>query len=247
MTHISEHIWQTSIASWPEELLALALPCQQINIGADDLSLLAAWAAGQTLDNEMLSDDFSTDLGTALEACPEGAHLRYDLCSLKLGPRPPQIVNTRGFQQIAMRANARVASLLMAHQTQRFPLSLYVFAWQQMPPWSEFRVFIKERRVIGISQYHHDRAFAEMAQILPALRPALVPFSNALLQALHMEDVVADIFVEMDTSGRAHIRLMELNPFLQRTDPCMFSWKNGGDFDGSIRYRSQDGNGHPYA
>lgn len=37
--------------------------------------------------------------------------------------------------------------------------------------------------------------------------------------------------------SRFRTTLTELNPFIQRTDPCLYSWKNGCDFDCGLRYR----------
>lgn len=60
-----------------------------------------------------------------------------------------------------------------------------------------------------------------------------------LIPMLHIEHVVADIAVTYQ-DGNFNVFLIELNPFIQRTDACLFSWSNGGDFNGRIRInRSQ--------
>jgi hypothetical protein len=35
--------------------------------------------------------------------------------------------------------------------------------------------------------------------------------------------------------------LVELNPFDFATDPCLYRWSRGGDFDFAYRYRAADG------
>ncbi|SFA62819.1 protein of unknown function, partial [Paracoccus halophilus] len=109
--------------------------------------------------------------------------------------------------------------------------------WHDIPLWSEFRIFIRDRRVIGISQYHHQSGFAEIPANERAIKASLSDFCRDLLDALHMETVVADVFVERQDNGSFKTTLIELNPFIQRTDPCLYTWKNGGDFDGGFRYR----------
>ena len=36
------------------------------------------------------------------------------------------------------------------------------------------------------------------------------------------------------------VELIEINPFFEMTDPCLFDWRGGGDFDRTFRYKSLD-------
>jgi hypothetical protein len=54
----------------------------------------------------------------------------------------------------------------------------------------------------------------------------------------HVDDVVFDVFLDVKYGGldsSIDVRLMELNPFIPKTDPCLFDWSVEGDFDGSLR------------
>lgn len=98
--------------------------------------------------------------------------------------------------------------------------------------------------MIGVSQYQHQSSFPDISANEYAIKASLSDFSRDLLDALHTETVVADVFVERQEKGRFRTTLIELNPFIQRTDPCLYSWKNGGDFDGGFRYRAAEAHTH---
>ncbi len=59
-------------------------------------------------------------------------------------------------------------------------------------------------------------------------------------EATHLDDVVFDVFVTMKQKGPVRVwevKLLEINPLLPMTDPCLFTWIGGGkDFDGSFRF-----------
>ena len=183
------------------------------------------------------SDEFRSDLDTVLSQYPDGAHLRLNLCSFKRGPQAPRIHDAAGFEAVLARQNYRVYSVLKATVDRELDIQLFAFPWRDIPPWSEFRIFIRDRRVIGISQYHHQTSFPEISAGERAIKASLSDFCRDLLDALHLGSVVADVFVERQENDRFRTTLIELNPFIQRTDPCLYTWKNGGDFDGGFRYR----------
>jgi len=62
------------------------------------------------------------------------------------------------------------------------------------------------------------------------------------LEAIHLDDVVFDVFVKSRTVGNETVhetKLVEINPFSETTDPALFDWRGGGDFDGSVRFRAE--------
>ncbi len=250
MDSVGRHIWNTSISEWPDSVFDLCLPFQQIDISKNDLDALIVLSGGiisgqDRSDTLGLSDDFISDFDAVLSAHPAGAHIRFDLCSLKLGSTSPRIFTTSAFLASVSRGRERISSTLSSAAIEKKDAHLFIFPWHNIPPWSEFRLFIRDRKVVGVSQYHHQKAYPEIQENLEAIKASLIPFSRRLIDALHMDTVVADVFVEQQADDSFKTTLIELNPFIQRTNPCLYSWQNGGDFDGDIRYRKLRYN--PYA
>nr|WP_255569827.1 cell division cycle 123 family protein [Actibacterium sp. 188UL27-1] len=117
------------------------------------------------------------------------------------------------------------------------PVVLHLRDWRDLAPWSEFRMFIKDRRFSGVSQYHHRDLFPALARNYAPLAQVLADFADQVLAVLHIDDVVVDLAVHETSPGDFKTELIELNPFDKRTDPCLFSWDREGDFDQTFRIR----------
>lgn len=236
-----QHIWRTSVSEWPDSIRDLCLPVSEFDVTSADTALMIMLSAGEHGEAKAprlsFSDDFRSDLGAVLKQYPNGAHIRLNLCSFKQGPHVPKVHDAASFETVLARQNYRVHSVLKATVDRDEYIQLFTFPWHDIPPWSEFRIFIRERQVIGISQYHHQSRFREISANELAIKASLSDFCRDLLDALHIDTVVADVFVDRQENGRFKVTLIELNPFIQRTDPCLYTWKNGGDFDGGFRYR----------
>ena len=116
-------------------------------------------------------------------------------------------------------------------------MALIISPWRDIAPTSEFRLFYAGGRMVGASQYHHSRVYPEMVNRKQELAAALSVITPQIGQALHMSDVVVDIELILQPGGAPIGRVIELNPYLSITDPCLFSWANGGNFDGTLRVR----------
>ena len=105
----------------------------------------------------------------------------------------------------------------------------------------EFRCFVKERTLVGISQYHcrQLRHYPEIEEHARSIECAIRSFTVEVLPLLHLDDLVLDVFLETEerqTSQPFSVKLLDVNPFFPKTDACLFSWRSGGDFDGSFRF-----------
>ncbi|AVP83006.1 cell division cycle protein 123 family protein [Aeromonas hydrophila] len=96
------------------------------------------------------------------------------------------------------------------------------------------RCFIKKCSVVGVSQYHCLEYFSFLLKNADKICQLIIVFLQNIIPRLHIEHVVADIVVTYQ-DGNFNVFLIELNPFIQRTNACLFSWSNGGDFNGRIR------------
>jgi hypothetical protein len=234
-------LWATAMGVWCDDLADLMLPFDRIFLSRGDLVVMGAGTPGFMRNlPDPCPPDFSgmlkSDLAVMMTHYPMGAHLRLDLCSFKSEFGSPRAVGSNGALWLLRQPNPRPAGLIKRGLQDGAELSLFLFPWLPIPKWAEFRMFIREHRVIGVSQYHSDGTFPEIALHEAALKAALTVFSAVVLPRLHLADVALDVFAEPTPAG-FRIRLVELNPMVQRTDPCMFTWANGGDFDGSFRFR----------
>ena len=115
---VTDPIWDTPLPEWPDALAALALPHVMFSLDPDDAALWEDVAAGRRIGvrAEDFSDGFHADLGACLEAFPEGAHLKLDLCSLKHGAQVPRVYTPADALAVISRANGRVAAAWNSRQ-----------------------------------------------------------------------------------------------------------------------------------
>lgn len=113
---------------------------------------------------------------------------------------------------------------------------IFLRDWRDFHWSTEFRCFLFEGELVGVSEYHHavTAAFEYDKKQIAMLDEATRMLANRLRQVLGSSNVVFDIFMTWQDPPIA--TLIELNPWGTSTDPCLFSWDNR-DFDGSIRFR----------
>jgi hypothetical protein len=127
--------------------------------------------------------------------------------------------------------------LMLAIQRNYYPC-IWVRQWIDIPRWAEFRCFMKHRQLTGISQYNYlnNEIFPELD--VDMCEWAIREFFKDFLKATTLQDVVFDVFVKSRKAGPhsrdVEVKLLEINPYLELTDPCLFSWH--AEFDGSFRY-----------
>lgn len=227
---------------YPDAIRDLMLPMVSIKLSGHDAQVLGQFnmAYRAAMSGPPVAAYFSQGFLDALEAVmaqfPAGVMPRIGFCSWKAGA----IVNTpaqgaRGVLQIMSRDDPRIGRAMIAHVATREPAVLHLRPWVSIPDWAEFRMFIREGRVVGASQYLHRETFPAITYNEGPILAALQAFSEVLLADVHLPSVVADVFVEPQGKG-FRATLIELNPFGPDTDACLFRWAKGGDFDGSFRF-----------
>jgi hypothetical protein len=109
------------------------------------------------------------------------------------------------------------------------PLRLLFREWHPIQKAGEFRCFIRDRRLVGISQYHYagfDEASYKTAPLVLAevygrkaeWKAILTGFvAEEIIPNLHVDDLVVDLWVD----HRRKVTLIEINPY-GLSDPCLF-------------------------
>ncbi|MGL4309558.1 MAG: hypothetical protein ACRCSU_03645 [Paracoccaceae bacterium] len=235
---------------YPDSVRDLMLPMVSITLSEHDAHVLGgfsmAFRAAMTgpAAEDYFSIGFLDTLDNVMAQFPDGVMPRIGYCSWKAGSiSNAPAKGAKGVLQVISRDDPRVGQAMVAHVVMAEPVVLHLRPWVKIPEWAEFRLFIRDAHVIGASQYMHRETYPPISQNEPAILAALQAMAEALLPELHVHEVVADVFVAPQGKG-FHATLIELNPFMPATDPCLFSWAKGGDFDGSFRFNRADNSTH---
>lgn len=142
--------------------------------------------------------------------------------------------------KLMMHPGVRAASLAYRCFRASQPVALCIREWRDIPPWSEFRIFIKGREILGISQYHWRCTFPHIEHSVETLVDTVHQASLCISATAHLKSVVADVCVTAMDADASWV-LIELNPYSIASGGCLFTWDAGGDFDGTFRYRAANG------
>ena len=119
---------------------------------------------------------------------------------------------------------------------------LVVRRWADIEPWAEFRCFIRDRRLIGISHLRHQPSLPPAVRARAGVLHRLIAeYVQTWSDLLPRDAVVADVVAPgwdgsaLDDSASPRFVLSELNPWHSMTDAGWFNWGRPNDFDGSLR------------
>ena len=125
--------------------------------------------------------------------------------------------------------------------------------WRAFPAWAELRCFVRGGRFVGASQHGTPplRHVPELARHAADVHALLAAFVAELAHAAPLGDFVADVVLDPSALGRPGTGasgasgdaaaqetawLVDVNPFGVATDAALFTWADGGDFDGTLRH-----------
>ncbi|XP_076010033.1 translation initiation factor eIF2 assembly protein [Genypterus blacodes] len=101
--------------------------------------------------------------------------------------------------------------------------------WSELNPGGEFRCFVKENKLIAISQRDYTQYYHHILTQKEQVRLAIQQFFHQHIQYNFLdEDFVFDVY--SDSQGR--VWLIDLNPFGEVTDSLLFTWEelmSGGE------------------
>jgi len=106
---------------------------------------------------------------------------------------------------------------------------LVVREWINIKPWQEFRCFYRDRKLVGISQYNYLKReiFPEIANLAGSIEWAIKIKSETVAPLLPADNIVVDYIYKYKEHGNERISeviLLECNPYMIYTDPCLFNW-----------------------
>jgi len=111
---------------------------------------------------------------------------------------------------------------------------IWVREWRDIPHWAEFRCFMRDRKLVGVSQYFYRELWCP-GDALVSPRELLADLTETFWPRFQRICPLDDVVFDITTDNPGAWTLIEINPFFDLTDPCLYSWADGGDFDGGIR------------
>ena len=100
--------------------------------------------------------------------------------------------------------------------------SISLRPFRNMTPAREFRLFIQDGKLKGMSQYHLTRHFRRLEGVKENLWSRCQLFVNAKAWRLPAGPLVMDVYF---TSNYERIMIVDLNPWGGETDPKLFKWE----------------------
>lgn len=239
----------TYIENWSAALSALSIAQVDIPLTMEEARALglinkefSKWFSNGSIEP---IDGIIKRIDMALSNYPEGAFVRLGSRSGK----DSSYANNRGFRvtdgnaaiRMLTENSHRIAYDLRLALHHNYCPHIFVRRWLEIPAWSEFRCFMKSRRLVGVSQYDCKNLgpCPEIAKNAERIEAAIREFFEAVSARSHLDDVVFDVFIkvgEQTSNVPINVQLLELNPYFRKTDACLFQWGNDGDFDGSFRF-----------
>ena len=248
---MSDDYWNavrpTYIENWAPVMYSLSIP--QVDI---PMMLEETEALGTNIMElyELFPKPHFRSIGALIQRVDEAVKVFKDGAFVRLGSRSPKdvwIQGPNGFkvysgeEAIALLTGVseRIADDLLLALKYRYPAHIFVREWQDIPKWAEFRCFMKDRRLVGISQYQYlDGKFKEIEEHHDGIEWAIHRFFDTQFkEASHLDSIIFDVFVKMRKSGGEtnwQVKLLEVNPNFPLTDPTLFFGHKG--FDGSFKY-----------
>lgn len=134
-------------------------------------------------------------------------------------------------------------SALEPHATGRFSQNICVRKWIEIDIDMEFRGFVKNGKLNGLSQYNHlvfsdrlqgDKGNEIAKMILEFLYQSIKPILDAQFQ---------DYVIDFGLTNCGRVVVIELNPFLDSTDGALFSWREEREIleNGPFQFRVRTG------
>lgn len=110
--------------------------------------------------------------------------------------------------------------------TTAFPLQLVLRKWCNLHPSQEFRCFVRNRNLVGISQRHHSQYFVHLArdEYRNEIKTMIMEFFEDVVSSNFARREVANYVFDVYIDKKKRIWLLDFNVWGSRTDPLLFSW-----------------------
>lgn len=251
---------KTYIENWHSLLLNESMATAIFQLTREEMNSLIEANIHTIEQNEKVPSEETLSVVSQLEGKLTNYINRFPRGALvKLGSRSPKdswIGHKEGFcchdgHKVIKLFNdsERINDDLLAARHYGYLPHVVVREWIEMPAWAEFRGFIKDRKLVGLSQYNYlDRkAYPEIIENADSIQWAIQRKAEHIADLLPLPDIVVDFFYKVRICGNERLNevvLIELNPFDFWTDPCLFNWNRDSFNFFEFRYFQENKNKH---
>lgn len=205
--------------NWPQELKDISFPTKQVILSAADQSELCSQfdSDAMTLSDDLLGRINAAICGDVFPRLSSRSAKDAWCDSFKCSSAEEIIYQ--------FTSSERILDDLIEYKYADIPCYLLLREWRDIPLHQEWRCFIKDRAIIGISQYHYRDKFASLLGDGSNEHSRLRDFlTNSIIPVLHIDTVVVDVYLA-DVPV-----LIEINPY-GLSDPCLLTYAelNAGD------------------
>lgn len=230
----------TFLEHWPEPLAALSMPHRGMVLCPADTALIAGCVEQGCVSPADFSAHLRGWLQVAMAAWRGGSFLRLGGRSFVAPGRPPAPAHsTEQALQLIARPGERAARMARRCALAGRPLWLFARQWRPMHAEEEFRLVVRGRHIVAASQLHHRLYFPGLTLQAQAVAQRIAAFEARLGDALHLDEVVADVHVPIGTD--AEITLIELNPLMPITGRALLEEAVTGHHPRALHWRHADG------
>lgn len=234
--NIEAALWE----NWPDEVRAASIPTVELSLSIDESLALAANNLEFRLSQQMpgmpdLPTKVRSWIQSSLETYPGGLFLKssYGAFRSPLAMKPAETFAE--CEGIIRSVNGRVLRYLQDRIRCRKPALLLARQWRDMPLESEFRVFTRNEKIIGICPYHFEIGSPRLSSQISIVDQKIRIFVRNLLPYMKGRSMIFDVGLDFSAGGDAY--LIELTPFAPQADPCLFNWR-ADEFRGQFRFQS---------
>lgn len=245
-----DQVKPTYIENWPAGLLNHSVATVHFPLAPAQVDGLIALSLSIESDIMPKAKDYEAvdnlvqTIDKYISQFPNGAFIR-------LGSRSPKDSYTgyrEGFRCLSgkhaielLRDSERISDDLHLARGNGYTPHMVVREWLDIEPWQEFRCFYRGRKLVGISQYNYLKnvAYPEIAELADAIEWAIRKKSEIVASLLPADNVIVDYVYRVRQRGNERISeviLLECNPFMVYTDPCLFNWSRDDFAEFEFKY-----------
>jgi len=234
-----EQVKPTYIENWPNGLINHSVATVHFPLTTEEVDALIAHNIMSLENGEIPTDEqgqilrrLEEKIDRLIKHFPRGAFVR-------LGSRSPKdsyeaflkkFCYKNGKEAVAALCDSeRINDDLWLAKSNDYTPYIAVREWIVIQPWQEFRCFIRNKKLVGISQYNylHREVFPEIEENADRIEWALRKKVEMVAPILPADDVIVDFVYKMREHGNVVVNeviLLEVNPYSPYTDPCLFNW-----------------------
>ena len=115
----------------------------------------------------------------------------------------------------------RMVEDILANFVSKEQVWIVLRKWVEIKKFEEFRLFIINKKLVGISQYYYKTYFKELVENFKYYQDTILEYYNKVKDIIPLENCILDvIFIDKLP------KILEINPLYELTDSCLFDWDN---------------------